>query len=384
MFSRLFSCLALPTVLLIGGLSAPGHAEQGLWKKHVVHSLGYNTTAVAADFTGDGKVDVMCHFGGKVRLYVAPDWKEVVVRETPGIDSIHSAVMDVNGDGRPDFIGTRYSPGFIFWLECPPNPTKEPWPLHVIDDQVDGVHGLLVGDVDRDGKPDLLANSAEPKGPFARSAVWYRVPRDPRQRWERHVFAQGDAPGNSHYLGLGDVNGDGRPDIVLAAKGVPANAPNANGWFAWWEQPTDLAKPWKKHLIAANQPGATNIHPADVNGDGKTDFVATRGHDRGVYWFEAPDWKMHVIHPTLKEPHCLVLADFNGDGIVDAATCGYGDRLVYWFENDGKGQFKPHLIARDQAAYDIRAVDMDGDGDLDLLIAGQQSNNVVWLENPKK
>ena len=55
-----------------------------------------------------------------------------------------------------------------------------------------------------------------------------------------------------------------------------------------------------------------------------------------------------------------------------------------WFENDGKGKFKNHLVAADQAAYDIRAVDMDLDGDLDLLIAGQASKNVVWCENPRK
>ena len=73
----------------------------------------------------------------------------------------------------------------------------------------------------------------------------------------------------------------------------------------------------------------------------KVDFIATRGHDRGVYWFEAPDWKEHVIQPTLKEPHCLVVADFNRDGKLDCATCGYGDKLAFWFENDGKGNFKP-------------------------------------------
>jgi hypothetical protein len=52
--------------------------------------------------------------------------------------------------------------------------------------------------------------------------------------------------------------------------------------------------------------------------------------------------------------------------------------------NDGKGKFTTHIIGTDQAAYDIRLVDMDADGDLDALIAGQQSNNVVWYENPLK
>jgi hypothetical protein len=74
----------------------------------------------------------------------------------------------------------------------------------------------------------------------------------------------------------------------------------------------------------------------------------------------------------------------DGDGDIDAATCGYGDRLAVWFENDGDGNFKTHVVAEDQAAYDIRSVDMDRDGDLDLLIAGQQSNNVVWYENSRR
>ena len=52
------------------------------------------------------------------------------------------------------------------------------------------------------------------------------------------------------------------------------------------------------------------------------------------------------------------------------------------YENDGRGSFTNHILGEDQAAYDIRALDMDGDTDLDLLIAGQRSANVVWFENP--
>jgi hypothetical protein len=357
-----------------------------LWKKHIIYEGARCNTAVAADFTGDGKPDVICNAGGKTRLLIAPDWTEVILSDHADHQFIHSALMDVDGDGDIDYIGARYRPGLIVWFEQPMKGATEPWRARIVDDQVNGIHGLLTGDVDRDGRIDLLANSAQPVGAFPNSAAWLRVPKNPRNaaRWQRYIFADRDAPGLSHYLGFGDVNGDGRPDISVAAKGGAQDKTNSGEWFAWWEAPSDPTTAWKKHLLADKQPGATNIMPADVNGDGKTDFIATRGHGIGVFWMEAPNWVQHVMHPTLKEPHCLTVVDMDGDGDIDAATCGYGDRLAVWFENDGAGNFKTHIVAEDQAAYDIRSVDMDRDGDLDLLIAGQQSNNVVWYENSSR
>ena len=352
------------------------------WRKHVVFEGEQVQTAVAADFTGDGRVDVISNSGGKTRLFVGPSWREVIIGEGEEQRFIHAEVMDPDRDGDPDFVAARYSPGLIVWFERPEKPLTDAWKMHVIDREVDGIHGLLRGDIDGDGKLDLLANSAQPKGPFANSLVWLRVPNDPRQPWTRYVAANGDAPGLSHYLGVGDVNGDGRTDLASAAKGGKSAVPGTGDWFAWWEAPADPTKVWKKRLISSEERGATNIHPADVNGDGRTDFIASRGHGRGVLWFEAPDWEPHDMHETLFNPHCLVVTDMDGDGDVDAATCAFEERLAVWFENDGKGEFTTHTVGKDQAAYDIRAVDMDSDGDFDLLIAGQRSENVVWYESP--
>lgn len=379
-------------VLACAPIDAAKKDSDAVWKKHTVHTGVHTATAIAADFTGDGKVDIIANSGGKTRLFVAPKWKEIVIDDAPTHGCIHSATMDVDGDGDPDWIGARYTGkapanGLVFWLECPDKPLTQRWEYHLVDDQLNGIHGLITGDVDRDGKLDLIANSGQPKGPFLNSIAWLRVPKNPRtaERWERYVFADKDAPGLSHYMGVGDVNGDGRPDIAAGAKGGPRAQPGTGNWFAYWEAPRNPKQGgWKKHLIRGMQPGATNIHPADVNGDGKTDFIASRGHGNGVVWFEAPDWKEHTIHATLKEPHSLVVVDMDGDGDLDAATCAFGDRMAVWFENDGKGRFKTHIVGRDQAAYDIRAIDMDADGDLDLLIAGQRSQNVVWYANPRK
>jgi hypothetical protein len=378
-----------PEIIAVGRATANvriyWNESSAAWIRHEV-ARGYgNFTAIAADFSGDGKPDVVSNDMAKRQtwMYVAPDWKPVLLHT--GLNVIHTEAFDVDGDGDMDLIGAQYSPGVVFWLERPTDPIWEPWTYHNIDEfrsgGVNGIHGLMQGDVDRDGKPDIIANSNLAKGSVPESIVWLKAPKNPRaaKAWERYVFAARDAPGLSHYMGFGDVDGDGRPDIASAAK-----IAEGGNWFAWWKQPADLKKPWTRQFIATNQPGATNIHIADLNGDKKADFIASRGHGRGVVWYEAPSWREHEIYPGLIGPHSLITGDIDGDGDLDAATAAKDSGVVVWFENDGRGAFRIHHIHEDQSAYDIRLTDMDGDGDLDIVVAGQASENVVWFENRMK
>jgi hypothetical protein len=120
-----------------------------------------NQTAVAADFTRDGRADVISNDFKQTILFAAPDWQPRVLHE--GLKVIHGEVMDADGDGDLDFIGAQYNPGVVFWLEQPEKPLEQPWKFHLIDEAarggVDGVHGLMVGDIDGDGKPDLASSS---------------------------------------------------------------------------------------------------------------------------------------------------------------------------------------------------------------------------------
>ena len=364
---------------------------QAEWKKHVVtEAKGMINSAVAADWNADGKIDVIASLDGKVVLFTGPDWKAHTLHDfRPGLSRnkprsacIHSCLMDVDGDGDQDFIGSNNT---VFWLECPDNPLAGPWKYRTVDDEILGTHCLITGDVNRDGKPDLIANSgrAAKQTSIPNSLTWLEVPQNPRtaKSWIRHVFAKGDAPGGSHYTGFGDVNGDGLPDISCAAKG--GDRFPGGQWFAWWEQSKDGKLPWKKHLLADKQPGATNILPADLDGDKHIDYFATRGHGQGVLWFKGPDFKLIEIDPKILVPHSLDLADLDNDGDIDAVTCSKDPvDVAAWYENNGKGQFTKRIIGRKQGSYDTRAIDMDDDGDLDVLIAGHTSNNVVWYENP--
>lgn len=378
--------------LLLSG-SIPAAETAAVWNKHIVQppAKGMVNGATANDFDGDGHMDVITSFDGKAVVFQGPDWNPLTVhtfvggrsRKKPRTGCIHSCLMDADGDGDLDFIGSNNT---VFWLECPAEPfSGQPWKYRTVDDEISGTHCLITGDVNRDGKLDLIANSGRDQKAteFPNSITWLETPADPHSatNWLRHVFADKDAPGGSHYMGFGDVNDDGRPDIACAAKGTDGFTQGQ--WFAWWEQPTDPIGVWKKHLLATNEEGATNILPADFDGDGHTDYVATRGHGKGVLWFRGPDFKQIEIDPDIEFPHSLAVADINGDGHADVVTCGKeANGVAAWYANDGKGRFVKHVIDSNQGSYDLTTIDMDGDGDLDVLIAGHASKNVVWYQNP--
>ena len=385
--------LALLSLLPVAMADDPKPSAPAPWKKHIIQPPvkgGINGVS-AHDFDKDGHMDVITSFGGNVVVFKGPDWKPFSVHTFATGDSIrklgpaciHSCLMDADGDGDMDFIGSNNT---VFWLETPSAPfSGQPWTFRTVDDEIAGTHCLITGDVNRDGKLDLIANSGrdEKVTAFPNSIVWLETPANPHiaKNWVRHVFADKDAPGGSHYMGFGDVNGDGRPDIACAAKGTDGFT--GGQWFAWWEQPADSTAIWKKHVLAENEEGASNIIPADFDGDGRTDYFATRGHGKGVLWFRGPDFGKIEIDPNVLAPHSLALADMNGDGHLDAVTCGKeADGVAAWYANDGKGRFSKHIIGTDQGSYDTRTVDMDGDGDVDVLIAGHASRNVVWFENP--
>lgn len=386
---NLLRLLALSILLSVVAVTRPSLAAELVpWKKHVVTEQGHCNTAIAIDVNGDELMDVIASIGGKVSLYLAPTWdREVVLHRFDGRGAcIHSAPIDADGDGDLDWAGTLAS-AHPFWLENP-GPDKAlggPWKARSIDDEITGIHCLLRSDIDNDGIDDLVINNFEPEKGLGDSMAWFSRPKDPKNAsgWDRHVFADADARGGSHYMGAGDIDGDGWKEIAVGAKGKPFVDGN---WFAFWKNPgKDLVDgPWQKVILAENQTAATNILPADVNGDGKVDWVASRGHGIGVLWFENPSWKIHEIDTEVEFPHSLTIADHDQDGDLDASSCGYGSERVMWYENDGKGNFTNHILDTNQQSYDLRSVDMDGDGDLDLLNAGRGTNNVAWYENPSQ
>lgn len=364
------------------------------WERHAFPLPESIWSVEAVDVNGDGKLDLIAMGVTKVFALVAPDWKVHVLFDSQEGKMLYCVALDVDHDGDRDIALGRYlvpwidyrqaraegkeaplpkGPDFsVGWIENT-GKADEPWPLHVIDRELNGVHGLCVGDVNQDGWPDLMAQSIS--GPFfANSVVWFQGSGPGQNTLQRHVVTKGGTDGRPHYLDFADLNGDGRGDILLGDSGA--------GTFTWWDRGASLDAPWTKHLIAQEK-GATNVKAADVNRDGTPDVVATCGHGKGVFWFEGPIWKKHAIDPGLSTPHALAVGDFDGDGTMDAAVASYTAFVVRWYANDGKGSFTAHDIdtGNKQQAYDMKAVDLDRDGRLDLIMAGRESGNVVWYRN---
>jgi hypothetical protein len=175
---------AMASALILPGAPEP----DAKWVRHVIAEGFVNQTAVAGDFNGDGRLGVITGdiTAGKERviLLTAPDWRQTVIHR--GVRTIHGAALDVDGDGDLDFVGARYHPGKIYWLE---NPSFRE---HVVDEEVDGVHGLLLADVDRDGETDVIASSGQPEGKLPDSLVWYAVKKG---AWTRHFLRTGTRRG---------------------------------------------------------------------------------------------------------------------------------------------------------------------------------------------
>jgi HEAT repeat protein len=346
------------------------------FKLHVINADSRFEAAGVLDVNRDGRLDIFC--GGF--WYEAPDWNKHFVRDIKEEGNYFydfaNLPMDVDGDGWVDIANAAWHNKMVFW-EKNPGPKGGPWEVFQIDTP-GNIETAIAADVNGDGQPDVLPN-------IMSEAAWYEFHRDAAApggaRWEKHPLPK---PAAGHGLGAGDVNKDGRCDIV-APKGWVEQT--ATGWQ--WHPEFDLGQTSIPILVH------------DVDGDRTPDIVWGLGHDYGIYWLQQKNadgqrtWEKHLIDKSWSQPHFMVMADIDNDGKAELVTGkryyahnghdpGEDDgECIYYYNFDSATQnWTRHVVSeggRVGFGINTAVVDIDGDGDLDIVAPGK--SGLYLLEN---
>jgi hypothetical protein len=335
--------LALASALCVASSQAQ-KAERPF--RHTVLDRGAHGDCKAlGDLNGDAAVDVILAGGkpvSRLSWYAAPRWTKTELVTEDQEFTTDMQVGDVDRDSDLDLLVPLGEAGELLWFENPRpagDPAKPGWRRHRIGRQGGFVHDLEVADFDRNGRLDVAA----------------RVKDGPTTVWLQGEGAWTAVPIRTAIAGEGttaaDLNQDGRTDLVQ------------NGY--WLECPSDpVRQPWSKHPIAAQWPALARAAVGDLNGDGRADVVLAPSESAGrLSWFEAPPdprqgpWTEHPVDASVSEVHGLQLADANDDGVLDIFFAEMAQsprkRVGYYLNADRGRRWTPRVLST-SGSHNIR------------------------------
>ena len=321
---------------------------------------------------------------------------------------------DVDGDGFDDVVSGGHDYG-LFWYKSPGTTESGLWERIVIDAErpPKGIsdiesyehnipyHSAVWVDIDNDGRAEEIVS----EGMNTRENINLRWMKYEDGAWKKYDTGQQSIQWGS---GVGDINGDGRADIVCPD--------------AWFEAPEDpRSASWIRHPHTMsvcvvdddpikrmrNENGVECGHVCcmyvyDVNQDGLNDFMASVGHGSGIFWYEqkrTTDGQItfveHLIDNSWAMSHNLHFRDMDLDNDPDLVTGKRGpggragkENALYWYELEpgSANLWTRHVISYNEkigfgTGGDLK--DIDGDGDLDIA-ATTRDNGCYLLTNQLK
>ncbi|MBD3182659.1 hypothetical protein GF312_10225 [Candidatus Poribacteria bacterium] len=367
-----------------------------IFKCHIIDKdlpgRSYGQTALA-DIDNDGRLEfIMGRSGGDIywyKFHSSERWSCHLLGENSPSD-VGACAIDVDGDGNMDYVTGGA------WYRNSQNPDK-PFERIVFDPDLNAVHDVVSGDIDGDGKLEIITMSDK------NNLRWYKILNDPTEHWIKTDIGPAVHAGAS----IGDIDGDSSLDVVRTD--------------VWFQNVNGDGSRWLQHDIGPNTPPPSDFQPyfafdatysfvCDMNNDGKNDIVFTDAEIPGgkIWWMENIDgsgksWKRHEIpngDPIRRGAyHSLYVGDLDGDGDFDIFTCEMeavgGERPPRWYiwENlDGNGEeWQEHVILDANLGGHAAVVgDITGNGLPDIIakpwvaqrdnaLAGQMF--LVFLEN---
>ena len=352
----------------------------------------YSEGAGFGDVSRDGKPDIV----SGPYWYAGPEFKtkhEIYPPKPQNrnryADIFFWFVYDFNGDGWNDLfrVGFPGTPGYVY---VNPRGAKGHWARHQVFDWVSNESPTLANLVG-DARPELVCTK---RGQFGYVTVDWE---NPLKEWTFHAVSGAVTSQKfGHGLGVGDVNGDGRLDII-----------HKDGWF---EQPASDKEAWKARKFTFTPRGGAQMFAYDVDGDGDNDIITSlAAHEFGLAWFEQMKagggitFKKHLIMGSTRrenkygvvfsELHATGLHDMDGDGLKDIVTGKTywshhkqspqwdAGAVVYWFKlvrgKDGV-DFVPQRADTDSGlGRQVSIGDVNGDGLPDIVSAGMKGTHVL-------